>query len=316
VTSTMDLADVTVCKQPGGGDRASLGRARTRLWAISPPPGEPVGIESSRIVYPGGIEQLRRIVSSITTVSGPNYGAGMARKRAYSDEQLLHAIATSTSWRGVLRELGLVATSAGAMRSVRSQADRLGADCSHFKGQRRWTEEDLCAAIKAARTWSEAVELLGLAASAVSAVKGHAARLGLDFEHLKAQPSARNRKIGPDIAYLDRAGSLLAASWFALCGHAVSWPLEPSRYDLLVCSDEKIRRVQVKTTTVRAGATWKVYLSTSHRERRTYDPDEIDDFFIIDGGLMFYLIPVVAVGGLHAIHLGAYVDYQLAPMKP
>jgi hypothetical protein len=32
--------------------------------------------------------------------------------------------------------------------------------------------------------------------------------------------------------------------------------------------------------------------------------DEIDDFFIIDGELMCYLIPVAVVGGLHAIHLG------------
>jgi hypothetical protein len=56
-------------------------------------------------------------------------------------------------------------------------------------------------------------------------------------------------------------------------------------------------------------------LSTSHRERRTYDPDEIDDFFIIDGELMCYLIPVAVVGGLHAIHLAGYVKYQLAQVN-
>lgn len=113
--------------------------------------------------------------------------------------------------------------------------------------------------------------------------------------------------------HLDRAGSLLAAAWFTLCGRNVSWPLEPSRYDLLVDADEGILRVQVKTTTVHAGNTWKVYLSTCRPERRTYDVDEIDDFFIIDGDLTCYLIPVAAVGGLHAIHLGAYGRYQLAP---
>jgi hypothetical protein len=217
----------------------------------------------------------------------------------------------------VLRELGLVATSAGAMRSVRSHADRLGVDYSHFQGQRRWTEHDLRAAIQAAQTWSEAVDLLGVTGvSAVSALKGHAARLGLDFKHLTEQSIASERcEVRPDIAHLDRAGSLLAASWFTLCGHNVSWPLEPSRYDLLVCTDGGIRRVQVKTTTVRAGDTWKVFLSTSHRERRTYDPDEIDDFFIIDGELNCYLIPVAAVGGLHAIHLGGYAQYQLAQVK-
>lgn len=242
----------------------------------------------------------------------------MAHKRTYSDEQLLHAIANSSSWRGLLRELGLVATSAGAMRSVRSHADRLGADYSHFRGQRRWTEDELRAAIETAKTWSEAAERLGIHdASAVAALKGHAARLDLDCKHLTVKSTAaRNRDIRPDIAHLDRAGPLLAASWFTLCGHEVSWPLEPSRYDLLVCTAEGIRRVQVKTTTVRAGDTWKVYLSTSRRERRTYDPDEIDDFFIIDGALVCYLIPVTAVGGLHAIHLRSYARYRLAQVNP
>lgn len=241
---------------------------------------------------------------------------GVTWKRTYSDGHLVNEIAISSSWRGVLRELGLVATSAGAMRSVRSHADRLGVDYSHFKGQRRWTEDDLRAAIEAAGTWSEAVHLLGSDVSAVSALKGHAARLGLDFKHLTERPTASaNCEMRPDIAHLDRAGSLLAASWFTLCGQNVSWPLEPSRYDLLVRTNEGIRRVQVKTTTVRAGGTWKVYLSTTHRERRTYDPDEIDDFFIIDGELMCYLIPVAVVGGLHAIHLGGYAKYQLTQVN-
>jgi hypothetical protein len=199
---------------------------------------------------------------------------------------------------------------------VRSHADRLGADYSHFRGRRRWTEDDLRAAIGASETWSEAAGLLGIHdASAVSALKGHAARLGLDYQHLTAPPTAARGESQPDIAHLDRAGSLLAASWFVLCGHDVSWPLEPSRYDLLVCTDDEIRRVQVKTTTVRAGGTWKVYLSTSRGVRRTYDPDEIDDFFIIDGALTCYLIPVAAVGGLHAMHLGGYLQYQLAQVN-
>ena len=242
---------------------------------------------------------------------------GVTWKRTYSDEQLLDAIENSSSWRGLLRELGLIATSAGAMRSVRSHADRLGADYSHFRGQRRWTEDDLRAAVAAANTWSEAVAILGIRhGSALSAFKGHAARLGLDVKHLTGQPTdAGNRAIRPDIGHLSRAGSLLAASWFTLCGYEVAWPLEPSRHHLLVGTNEAIRRVQVKTTTVRVGGTWKVYLSTSRGERRTYEPDEIDDFFIIDGGLACYLIPLVAVGGLHAIHLSGYVQYQLTQLN-
>ena len=70
----------------------------------------------------------------------------------------------------------------------------------------------------------------------------------------------------------------------------------------------------MKTTTVHVGHTWKVYLSTCRRRRRTYNPDEVDDFFIIDGDLSNYLIPVAAVGGLQAIHLAAYEQYLLPRM--
>jgi hypothetical protein len=201
------------------------------------------------------------------------------------------------------------------MRSVRSHADRLGVGYGHLKGQRRWTEDGLRAAIESARTWPDAVEHLGIQdVSALSALKGHAARLGLDVTHLKEPRTAtRSFEARPDTAHLARAGPLLAASWFTLCGHDVSWPLEPSRYDLLVLTDQGIRRVQVKTSTVRAGSTWKVYLSTSRTGRRTYDPDEIDDFFLIGGDMTCYLIPVAEVGGLQAIHLAGYEKYQLAP---
>lgn len=240
----------------------------------------------------------------------------MPRHRSYTDDQLTRAIAASNSWRGVLRELGLTATSAGAMRSVRSRADSLGLDYSHFASQDRWTEGRLYAAMSAAETWSEVVEHLGLrGASAIVAAKGHAARLGLDTAHLEVRPHAStDQNVRPHVANLDRAGPLLAAAWFQLSGRDVSWPLEPSRYDLLVSVDSGIRRVQVKTTTVRVGNTWKVYLSTARRERRTYDPEEVDDFFVIDGSLAYYLIPLSAVGGLHAIHLGAYDRYRLAEM--
>lgn len=94
-------------------------------------------------------------------------------------------------------------------------------------------------------------------------------------------------------------------------GGQVSWPLEPCRYDLLVVLESSVLRVQVKTTTAREGPSWKVYLSKSGHGRRTYAPDEVDEFFIIDGELTYYRIPLAAVGGLHAIHLRAYQSYRL-----
>lgn len=246
-------------------------------------------------------------------MGGRQYRHAMPRARSYTDEQLRSAIGASTSWRGALRALGLSATSAGAMRSVRSHADRLQADYGHFTGQRRWTEGGLRAAAATARSWIDVMAALGLEGGrALAQVKGHAVRLGIDVAHL-SEPTAVPGASGtqPDTHHLARAGSLLAAAWFVLCGCEVSWPLEPSRYDLLVCSGAQIRRVQVKTTTARAGDTWKVFLSTARSERRTYAPDEIDDFFVIDGDLDYYLIPLSAVGGLHAIHLSAYQQYRL-----
>lgn len=250
-------------------------------------------------------------------VRATSYDPNMAQNRSYTDVELTQAIAVSRSWRGVLRELGLAATSAGAMRSIRSHANRLGISYGHFTGQRRWTEDSLRAVIAAGDTWADVVESLGLGGtSALASVKGHAARIGLDVAHLTEQSPTVENVFQPDISRLDRAGSLLAAAWFALCGCDVSWPLEPSRYDLLVDSEKGFRRVQVKTTTVRVADTWKVYLSTTHRERTTYDPDEIDDFFVVDGDLAYYLIPVSVVGGLHAIHLSAYRHFRLDQASP
>lgn len=234
--------------------------------------------------------------------------------RSYSDAQLTAAMEASHSWRGVLRALGLLATSASAMRSVRGHADRLGLDYSHFTGRRRWTDQQLAAAIRSSATWAQACETLGVSGgSSTSTVRGHALRLGLDTRHLSTEkhPDLPHLDMRPRTTNLSRAGSLLAAAWFELCGHEVSWPLEPCRYDLLVWRGGAAERIQVKTTTMRAGSSWVVRLSRTRKEVRTYDPDEIDQFFVIDGDYHQYLIPIRVVGGLTAIQLSAYRAYRL-----
>ena len=234
--------------------------------------------------------------------------------RRYSDAQLVDAIRASHSWRGVLRALGLSATSAAAMRSVRLHANRLELDYSHFTGQRRWTDPQLVAAIASATSWAEVAQTLGLAGgSSTTTIRGHAVRLGLDTAHLAA-PRNPQPPVGfmrPQQTNLPRAGTLMAAAWFELCGHSVSWPLEPCRYDLLVWIGRAAKRIQVKTTTVMQGTSWTVWISNSGKERTTYDPDEIDHFFVIDGDFDYYLIPVEVVGGFAAIQLSAYRGYRL-----
>lgn len=172
------------------------------------------------------------------------------------------------------------------------------------------TEERLRAAIATASSWEDVGVTLGIeGAHATAMLKSRAAGFGVDAPHFEAAERAARGQ--PDLSHLDRAGSLLAAGWFTLYGGRVSWPLEPCRYDLLADLGDGLRRVQVKTTTVRVGETWKVYLSSARGQRRVYTPDEIDDFFIIDGALNYYVIPLSAVGGLRAIHLRAYAGYRV-----
>lgn len=239
----------------------------------------------------------------------------MGRPRAYSDDELVSAVAAARSWRAVLRALGMAATSSSAIGSVRRRADELGLDYGHFTGGRRWTDQDLVDAVAGSRGWDEVAATLGLAEhSGRTLLKGHAARLGLDTAHLSRQPVRAEPPLtlAPDRANLSKSGTLMAATWFAMCGCDVTWPLEPARYDLVVDVDGMLHRVQVKTGTVQAGSSWTVWLSTTRGSRRTYDPEEIDLFFVVAGDLTCYLIPVRVVAGLQAINVSAYQDYRVA----
>lgn len=233
---------------------------------------------------------------------------------SYTDEELSLAVAAARSWRGVLRNLGLKATSAQALRSVRQHADRLGLSYAHFTGQRRWTHHDLAAAVASSHNWNQVASALGLVGGSSNvALKGHATRLGIDFSHF-----GRPREVPPDLlpmcpdaAHLPRAGSMLAAAWFTMCGYDVSWPLEPSRYDLAVRRGVEFLRVQVKTTRTRRSRSWAVSLTSTSAAQTLYDPDELDYFFVVDGNLDYYLLPVASVGGLHAISLDSHQQFKL-----
>jgi hypothetical protein len=240
----------------------------------------------------------------------------MTFQRTYTDDELRAAVESQQSWRAVLRELGLVATSAGSMRTARRHADRLGISYKHFTGQRRWSDEALAAAVAESRSWSAVARRLGLdGGSSITALKGHAVRLGLDHSHFRTVPQAvPGDDLAPHGSRLFRAGALLAAAWFEASGATIAWPLEPARYDLLAQTPTGLRRVQVKTTVKQAGSTFDVLLSTSShsgRGRRVYDPDEIDEFFVIDGCLNFYRIPIQVVGGRKTAHLSAYAAYRV-----
>jgi len=123
----------------------------------------------------------------------PAGGCSPVGQRTWTDEQLRVAVAGQRSWRGVLRALGLVATSGGSIGTVRRRADKLGLDSSHFTGARRWSDEDLIAAIEHSLSWTEVAETLGLIKERRTGLrlKGDALRLGLEVADLDHTPQAQ-----------------------------------------------------------------------------------------------------------------------------
>jgi hypothetical protein len=205
------------------------------------------------------------------------------------------------------------------MRSVRARAERLDLDFSHFTGQRRWSDRQLANAVAAADNWHQVIVALGLTSATGGdrdALRAHALRLGLDTERLEVRavpPPASDAPV-PDLLNLPRAGPLLAAAWFELVGASVTWPLEPCRFDLVAWTGEGPVRVQVKTTRTRTGSSWQATLCTHRKSTHVYSPEEIDQFFVIDGDFNFYLIPLAVVGGRKAISLSRYGAYRVQPL--
>jgi hypothetical protein len=91
-----------------------------------------------------------------------------------------------------MRELGLNATSAGAIRIVRRHVVRLGLDTSHFRGKRKWSDVQLKRAVSESQSWDEVLEALGLAVNGGGMrthVKSHAIRLAYSTISKPMQPS-------------------------------------------------------------------------------------------------------------------------------
>lgn len=242
--------------------------------------------------------------------------------RTWTDEQLVEAVATSRSWRGVLRQLGLSATSAASIRIAKSHVSRLGLDTSHFTGQRTWSDAALKRAAAEAHSWSELLTGLGIGdrhGDDRTRIKGHALRLGLDLSHLDARiPDVVNPgSAEPDLKYLRDSATSIAASWFSLRGYSSALPVEPTVYDLLVSMPEGIKRVQVKTTTCNTKNGWLARIgrrpySVGNKERQVpYDPELIDLFFVMDGDLNMYLIPSLLIAGRVAILMRTYQKYMV-----
>ena len=142
-------------------------------------------------------------------------------------------------------------------------------------------------------------------------MRAHALRLGLDVAHLQtaARPTGTDVPApSPSLDNLRHAAPLMAAASLRMRGHPVSWPLEPARYDLLVDLEGHLVRVQVKTTTHRQEGRWTVWLSSTSPTRTVYASDEVDAFYVIDGDMTHYWLPIDRVAGFQAVALTAYSD--------
>ncbi|MCL2581072.1 MAG: group I intron-associated PD-(D/E)XK endonuclease, partial [Streptosporangiales bacterium] len=249
-------------------------------------------------------------------------------KYSWTDEQLIEAARTSEHWRGVMRTLGIQTNSAGVMTRIRRDVARLKVDVSHFKGSRTWSDAELIRAVTTSFTWDDVLSALGLATVQQSTrqhLVRHAARLGLEISHLESpSPAAVTpTPVHPDLANLRSAAPSMAAAWFTLRGCPASFPAEPATFDLLASMQDGVKRVQVKTTT-----TWdkhrKSWLARIGRRPHSegnraplipYDPDEIDLFFIVDGDLTMYLIPVRDIAGKTSLLLRAYQGYIVGNVR-
>jgi hypothetical protein len=226
--------------------------------------------------------------------------------RTWTDEQLRQAVEDSNSWRAVQRALGLHEGSSASRRTLQKHATRLELDTSHFTGGRRWTQQQLIRASRAASTWQELVDLLGVTTESGmrTFIKGHAARIGLDLSHLsRPRPKINHQESSlTGLAYqpehLRRVAPHIAMTWFMARGCTPSLPTEPEPYDLIVNTPAGLQRVQVKSTTCKSNGHWQVGVGHGSGGPRPqdrvmpYDHEEIELFFIVDGDFNMYLTPM------------------------
>ncbi len=162
-----------------------------------------------------------------------------------------------------MRELKLCVTSSGSIQLVKRRVALLRLDTSHFTGQRAWSDAELMQAASQARSWSGLLIAMGAKSTSQAyriRVKAHAVGLGIDLSHLDGDAQEANHPPSPKPALgnLRDAATMLAASWFSLCGFTTAIPVEPAIYDLLVSMPDGIKRIQVETTTYNSTVGWQV----------------------------------------------------------
>lgn len=124
----------------------------------------------------------------------------MPRVRRWTDEQLIEAVAVSGTLAEVCRRLGI---RPGKYDLIRGHIARLGIDATHLpragagspRTGRRYTDEELIAAVSAEQTMHAVLRRLGYTPNGgiYRAVSAHIREIGLDTSHFTGQAWARGR---------------------------------------------------------------------------------------------------------------------------
>lgn len=124
----------------------------------------------------------------------------MPRARRWTDEQLIAAVAASSTLSEVCRALGI---RPGRYDWLRGHIRRLGIDAGHLPGsaesrrRRYWTDEQLAEAVRGSTSVSAVLRQLGYTPSGGMhrLIVGHIRRLGLDTGHFLGQGWSRGRRV-------------------------------------------------------------------------------------------------------------------------
>lgn len=122
-----------------------------------------------------------------------------SRRRRWTDEQLRAAIAGSTSFRDAASRLGAIET----RKRVRRRARELEIDTAHFLGPRdkarTWSDADLAAAVRGARSLAAVLRALGLRAAGgnFAHVRRRIEALAIDTSHMPGRGWNVGRSPGP-----------------------------------------------------------------------------------------------------------------------
>lgn len=114
------------------------------------------------------------------------------------------------------------------------------------------------------------------------------------------------------------AGLGIAIAYFGRIGVQVAIPLtDTQRWDLIIEHEDKLQRVQVKTTTMKQGHGYSVHLRTiggnkSQIVARDFHPSDYEWLFVVCGDATAYLIPTTAITARSSIFLSRkYEPYRI-----